>query len=84
MLLRKTNGDNETLQYVDVINTRGNNDYVLDGKLFKNHDMRTVLVSSASDLPLLNDYYGIGTIAYTAGFRQMWQLAPSGDWVAFS
>lgn len=84
MLLQKTDNNGNPLQYVDVVNTRGNNDIVVNGKISKNHDMRTVLISNPSDLDMIASYYGIGTIAYTAGFKQMWQLSPSGNWVAFN
>ena len=68
--------------YSDVVNARGNEDYVKNGKIYKNESMQMVLVSGSSDLSLLTDY-DPGTIAHTAGFTTMWQKSPSGEWVAF-
>lgn len=68
--------------YSDVVNARGNEDYVKNGKIYKNESMQMVLVSGSSDLPLLSDYEP-GTIAHTAGFTTMWQKSPSGEWAAF-
>ena len=78
MLLRKADGSR--LKYSDVVNARGNEDYVQDGIIHKNESMQMVLVSDATDLNLLTDYEP-GTIAHTAGFHTMWQKSPSGDWV---
>ena len=58
----------------------GTLDYVSNGEIIKNVACKSVLVSSSDDLSILQKY-APGTIAYTAGFKQMWQLSPSGDWV---
>lgn len=73
------NGNN---QYIDVVQNRGVTDYVQDGIIVNNSVTETVLVSSQSELELLGNY-SPGTIAYTAGYKQMWQKAPNGSWVAF-
>lgn len=73
------NGDD---RYIDVVQTRGMNDYVLNGQIVNNAVTEQILISSASDLAGL-DNYSPGAIAYTAGYRQMWQKAPDGSWVAF-
>ena len=78
MLLHKT--DDDILKYSDVVNARGNEDYVQDGIIHKNESMQMVLVSGVSDLDLLTDYEP-GTIAHTAGFHTMWQKSVSGNWV---
>lgn len=78
MLLHQT--DNGILKYSDVVNARGNEDYVQDGIIHRNESMQMVLISNASDLDLLTEYEP-GTIAHTAGFHTMWQKSPSGDWV---
>lgn len=66
--------------YSDVVNARGNEDYVKNGKIYKNESMQMVLVSDSTELDLLTDYEP-GTIAHTAAFHTMWQKSPSGDWV---
>lgn len=64
---------------VDLVHNIGNTDYVSDGEIIKNAPMKVVLVSSSSDLSLLDDYEP-GTVACTAGFASMWQKAPDGTW----
>lgn len=41
----------------------------------------TVLIEQQSDLARL-PAYPAGTIAYTAGFKAMWQLSAAGSWVS--
>ena len=60
--------------------TLGQLDYVQNGVLYVNAAARSVLVTSAEDLPLLPDVIP-GTIAYTAGFKLMWQLNAAGEWI---
>ena len=59
----------------------GENDVVTANGLVKNVPAPSVLVTSESDLSELPDYPA-GTIAYTAGFKAMWQLDSSGSWVS--
>lgn len=80
MLMHKTGIPVPT--YADVINARGNTDYVSNGEVCKNASMQMVLVSGTQDFDLLSGYEP-GTIAYTAGFRSMWQKSPDGEWIAF-
>lgn len=55
-------------------------DYVdNDGNIVKNDDTKIVIVRSKLDLPLFSGY-SPGTIAHTAGFKNMWQLDAFGDW----
>ena len=49
--------------------------------LVKDTPAPSVLVSSQSDLAEL-PAYPAGTIAYTAGFKAMWQLSAAGEWVS--
>ena len=65
-----------------MVNARGNTDYVKDGDVYKNTSMQMVLVSGTQDFEALSNY-DPGTIAYTAGFRSMWQKSPDGEWIAF-
>ncbi len=71
----------EGYHYSDVVNARGNEDYVQNGKIHKNVSTQLVLVSGSEDLSLLGSY-APGTIAHTAGFTDMWQKSPSGEWVS--
>ena len=57
-------------------------DYVdSDGDIHIHTKVAEIVVTSAYDLASLSGY-GVGSIAYTAGFANMWQLSASGDWVA--
>ncbi len=62
-------------------------DYVQDDTLYINEKMKTVMVSSGEQLNSLYDLnmeqlYLPGTIAYTPGFTNMWQLSATGKWVS--
>ena len=61
----------------------GLNDYIKNGIVEQGRQARMVLVNSENDLEALGPYgYEPGTLAYTAGFAQMWQLSASGEWVS--
>ena len=55
-------------------------DYVKGTDLFKGSGAASVMVTAESDLENLEGY-NPGTIAYTAGFGSIWQLAADGTWV---
>ena len=57
----------------------GVTDYIKSGTLYKGSPILLVMVPAESDLSDLTDYPP-GTIAYTAGFASMWQLAADGTW----
>ena len=61
--------------------TAGLNDVVSGGVLTQDTPARSVLVTAQSDLANLPEYPA-GTIAYTAGFKAMWQLSAAGSWVS--
>lgn len=57
-------------------------DYVgSDGKLHRGVTARTVMVTDGDDLAELPADYLPGTIAYTAGLADAWQLDAEGTWV---
>lgn len=58
-----------------------NMDYVKDGVLYGGAYVGVVMVESESDLDSLPDTYQPGSLAFTAGYQQMWQLAADGTWV---
>lgn len=62
----------------------GQADYVQNGMLHMGANAPTVMISAQSDLAELTDQYPPGTIAYTAGFKAMWQLGANGAWVAMA
>ena len=68
------------MTHSDVVNTRGNLDYIKNGEIYTNNPLQSILVNSQSDLATLTGYLP-GTIAYTAGFASMWQLSAAGTWV---
>ena len=78
MLKTKTLPDNRT-DYVDVVQDTGNTDYLLDGVIYKNAPTKAVMVTEESDLADLTGY-DPGSVAYTAGFKAMWQLSADGTW----
>lgn len=57
------------------------NDVVHGNLLVKDTPAPSVLVSAQSDLANL-PAYPAGTIAYTAGFKAMWQLDAAGSWIS--
>lgn len=59
----------------------GVNDVVNGNSLIKDSPAPSVLVTAQTDLANL-PAYPAGTIAYTAGFKAMWQLSAAGDWVS--
>ena len=63
------------------VQSTSENDYVKDGELVVGAGARAVMVESSSDLDELEDY-APGSVAYTAGFADMWQLDSSGTWTA--
>lgn len=50
-----------------------------NGNFVKNDDAKMVMVRSKADLDLIEGYRP-GTIAHTAGFKNMWQLDAGGEW----
>ena len=63
------------------VQSRSETDYVKDGVLFRGSGSASVMVTAQTDLAKITDK-APGTIAYTAGFANMWQLAADGSWVA--
>lgn len=57
------------------------NDVCHGNLLVKDTPAPAVLVPSQSDLANL-PAYPAGTIAYTAGFKAMWQLDAAGSWIS--
>lgn len=60
--------------------TGGMVDVFKDGMLTKDTPTSSILVSSQSDLANLEGITA-GSIAFTAGFTNIWQLSPTGTWV---
>ena len=67
--------------FVTRTKTIGDMDYVQNDKVIVGANAGSVMVTSESDLAQLEGY-ATGSIAYTAGFADMWQLNASGTWVA--
>lgn len=65
-----------------VLSKIGQTDYVQDGELHRGGTAPSVMVTAQTDLENLPDDYPPGTIAYTAGFKAMWQLSAAGEWVS--
>lgn len=76
---RITNGQNDRI-YVDVVQDEGSTDFVKNGRIYKDYPAKSVMVASESDLDLLASY-APGTVAYTAGYENMWQKSIADEWV---
>lgn len=58
------------------------NDYIdSNGDIVKGAPCKTIIVTEADDLSNLTGY-AVGSIAYTAGFGNIWQLNNNDEWVA--
>ncbi len=65
-----------------VLSKIGQTDYVQDGTLHRGANTPSIMVTAQADLANLPDDYPPGTVAYTAGFKAMWQLDASGEWIS--
>lgn len=81
MIVKRKKPEDGASLVVDLVNTEGNTDYIKDGEIVKNAPNKVVLVTAESDLDGIADSYETGTIAYTAGFKNIWQLSAGGEWV---
>ena len=59
----------------------GQVDYVQDDKLHVGANTPSIMVTAETDFANLPDIYPPGTVAYTTGFKAMWQLGADGTWV---
>ena len=68
--------------YAGRVREAGMVDYIdSTGKLIKTlSPTPSVMVRTEADLTMISAIYKPGTIAYTAGREQEWQLAPDGTW----
>lgn len=57
------------------------NDVVRNGEIHAGVSAPSIMVESQSDLANLPTYPA-GTMAYTAGYKALWQLDASGNWVS--
>ena len=80
MLKQRKNPISQKNEYFEESSDVGNLDYLLNGTMIKNAPTKSVMVTSQSDLSSLTGYEA-GTIAFTAGFANMWQLSAAGTWV---
>ena len=60
-----------------------NIDYIKNGKIHADVTSNTVMVASKSEAESTLGDYPPGTIAFTAGYVQMWQKAADGTWADF-
>ena len=79
MLVDKKFEGNPKPYVVDLMNTIGDIDYVKGGEIYKHANCSCILVGSSADLTLLTGYEP-GSVAFTAGFANLWQLDASGTW----
>ena len=81
MIIPKEKPGSNVAYNVDLVSTIGDMGYVKNGKLYKHSAASSVMVGSSSELSVLSNCEP-GTIAFTAGFENMWQLNASGQWVS--
>lgn len=62
--------------------TVSENNYIKGGELIRGDNAHSIMVTSSGDLAELAGKFPPGSIAYTAGFAAMWQLAADGSWVS--
>ena len=80
MLYRTDKTSARNPKNVDVV--QHDNAYIdTDGDLHIHTAITDIMVTSADDLEGLTDF-NPATIAYTAGFGNVWQLGADGEWVA--
>ena len=80
MIIAKQKENSTLPQVFDAVQDLGNIDYVKNGVIYKNAPCVAVLIASSADLELLEDYEA-GTVAFTAGFENMWQKDIDGTFV---
>lgn len=68
----------------NILSKIGQTDYVKNGELHTGGTAPSIMVSAETDLDNLPDIYPPGTVAYTAGFQDMWQLDTDGNWVSMT
>lgn len=68
------------INFANSVRTIDNYTYYQGGVLYEHVPLVQVLIGSESDLNSLTNMRA-GTIAYTAGVRQIWQLGTDGTWV---
>lgn len=68
----------------NILSKIGQTDYVKDGELHIGGTAPSIMVTAEADLDNLPDIYPPGTVAYTAGFQDMWQLDADGNWVSMT
>ena len=72
------------IETMSMVPSRGLYDWIgTDGVLHIGETAKSVLVTSSGDFSALQGYPP-GTIAYTAGYVDMWMLDNGGDWVRFA
>lgn len=57
-------------------------DVVINGVIYKGVEAREVMIETASQISLLNDYPP-GSIAANADYSKVWRLAANGTWAQF-
>ena len=68
---------------ISRVQSRSELDYVKSGVIYRGGGSAAVLVTSSGDLNGVKESHAPGTVAFTAGFNDAWQLNASGTWVKF-
>lgn len=80
--MEKVNANPYGIDIIGRQQTSGEVDYVQDGVLHKGANGAAILIESENDLEDLAAEYAPGSVAYTTGFKKMWQLSSDGEWVS--
>lgn len=67
-------------QRIDLVNAVSDASYVDNGEVVRHVNPSTVMIGSESDLTVLTDLVPT-SVAYTAGFKSIWQKDVDGTWV---
>ncbi|GEM_PF-4190861 len=65
---------------IDVVQVEDAMSYIKGGEITTDSQMPSIMVESGSDLDLLANYPP-GTIAFTAGYANIWQKTSANEWV---
>lgn len=64
-----------------IIDSTNNTQTMHDGNTTREVYTYQIIVESAEDLGSLDDGIGVGSLAYTVGFGNVWQKDFDGNWV---
>lgn len=83
MIIPKKKPGSDVVYNVDLVSTIGDMGYTKDGELHKHSSASSIMITGSSELSTLTGCEP-GSVAFTAGFENMWQLNASGQWISIT